>query len=92
MGEVALIVAGIVILAALVLGRQLSLRVGQVHATVQGIDRAVNHRQPGEPTLVEQVDRVAADVDELRTTTGRINDRLTGCETKLSELAGTDGT
>ena len=86
MGEVALIVIGIVTLAAIGFGRQLTIRVGQMHATVKGIDRAVNHRQPGEPVLVEQVDRVAADVADLQETAEEIRSRVGACEEQLCAL------
>jgi hypothetical protein len=76
--EVLGIVLGIgtilVVLVALVLGRQLSVKLGSLQATVAGIDRAVNHRAEGEPPLVEQADTAAAEASRAADGIAEVHD------------------
>jgi len=44
-----------VALAAVVFGRSVTVKLGSLQASVQGIDKAVNGRPSGDPTLYEQV-------------------------------------
>lgn len=98
MAEAALVVSVgsvLVILVALLLGRSLSIRLGQMNATVEGIDRAVNHRAEGEPPLVAQIDTAVADIATVRCVAERTEQaveantgRLTAVEQRVGGIEG----
>lgn|GEM_PF-6252366 len=61
-----------VIIAALVLGRSISAKIGsmsvvvnETKATAESINQATNMRRPGAPTISEQVASTAARVDDI---------------------------
>lgn len=80
LGPYDLAVAAVVFAAVVVLvvaGRRVALRWGTIEAKVDGIDKAVNNRPAGEPTLYEQVRAVALKVDDNTAATHANNRRVT---------------
>jgi hypothetical protein len=59
-------------IAALAAWRQAS----KLRHPVEQINRAVNHRQPGQRRLVEMVDDLTGQMDEIKTTNAAMNKRL----------------
>lgn len=58
------VVVLVVFVVVLAFGRTLRAEWRDMKVTVNGIDKAVNNRPPGEPTLYEQVRAVALKVDD----------------------------
>lgn len=48
-------------------GRRLEGKIGPIHAIVEDVNRAVNHRPNGEPTLYEHASETAKKLDEFIT-------------------------
>lgn len=77
--EVAILgVLAVTLLAAVVMGRRMSVRFGRFEATLQGVDKAVNGRPPGDPTLYEQVAHTAADIEECKAQLCSIDGKVDG--------------
>lgn len=73
-------VALVVLVAIVVLviaGRRIALRWGTIEAKVDGIDKAVNNRPAGEPTLYEQVRVALLKLDDNSAATHATSRRVT---------------
>lgn len=58
-------ICAVVIIVAIVLGRNISAKLGSVAVTVDSVNRAVNARKPGQVTISEQVATTAKRVDDI---------------------------
>ena len=79
---VALLVMAVALLVGVVRGvRRLSVAIGKVHVVAEEVNRAVNHVEPGSPTLVQKVtkigDRLEEHVAETNVRLDRIEDHIT---------------
>lgn len=68
----------IVLVVALVKNRSISATMGKILVKVDAVNKAVNDRDPGEPTISEQVSSMALDLkgvhDLVSAASGRISD------------------
>ena len=69
-----------------VIGPAVDARIQSVQDTVEGIDRAVNHRDEGEPRLVEQVDNAAGAIEDVRQIAARTETKVTDTATRVTLL------
>lgn len=88
---------GLVILTALILRRSLHAKLGSIEVTLGSIDKAVNNRPKGDPTISEEVSQIRAEVQQIVHTqsarhTQNVDriDRLTGELHGLQEVVRRD--